>query len=375
MANTRGALARLAPYVLGALGVTMLLLVARSFIGSSGFAYDFEAYDSAARRIAAGLPLYPPGTAEAYNSGSYAGLYLYPPPPAVALLPLTLLDAGTAALAWLWIRMALLVGGMLILPASALTRGALLAVAALSFPVWYDLNLGNMSIVLFALSAAIWRFCTGPIGAVALAAAGVLRYPFGIVLLGWAARRASRPAATTVVAGLVIGAVTLPLVGVSGWLDYAQIVTTLGDVSTGVHNLNLANTAAAVGIGGPNALWVAVGMGIALGATGYAALRRDSETAVVVSLAATILFFPFFHPHYLVQLLIPAAYLAGRGQWWGLVLPLLGWLPGEWLPLVAVAGTLLPLLPARVGALRLGAGRLDAGAGFGTGPRQPATPG
>src|SRR5688500_4674884 len=99
MANTRRALARLAPVVLSAFGLVILLLVARSFVGSSGFGYDYEAYDAAARRIAAGQPLNPPGIAEAYSSGNYAGLYLYPPPLAVGLVPLTVLPPDTAALA------------------------------------------------------------------------------------------------------------------------------------------------------------------------------------------------------------------------------------------------------------------------------------
>jgi hypothetical protein len=44
---------------------------------------------------------------------------------------------------------------------------------------------------------------------------------------------------------------------------------------------------------------------------------------------------PFIHPHYLVLLLLPAALLAERGHWWGLLLPLAGWLPDPVLPFVA----------------------------------------
>ena len=93
MANTRRALTRLAPVIVGTVGLVILLLAAQSFVASGGFAYDYEAYDLAARRIAAGTPLYPPGLAEAYNSADYAGLYLYPPPLAIALVPMTVLDA------------------------------------------------------------------------------------------------------------------------------------------------------------------------------------------------------------------------------------------------------------------------------------------
>jgi hypothetical protein len=51
--------------------------------------------------------------------------------------------------------------------------------------------------------------------------------------------------------------------------------------------------------------------------------------------------------HYLSMLLLPAALLAQRGRWWGLGLPLLGWLPPEALPLLAVAGTLAPFVVRR----------------------------
>lgn len=371
MANTRAALLRLAPVLLVAIGLVMLLLATRSFVGSSGFAYDYQAYDTAARRIAAGQSLYPPGTAEAYNSGEYEGLYLYPPPPAVALVPLiALLSPEGAALAWLWLRIAALALGVAILPISGLARGATFAVASISFPVWYDLNLGNTSTLLFALSAMIWRFQSSAAGAIALAIAGVLRYPFGIVLLGWAVAKRWRAAAWTVGAGLVIGALTIPAVGIGAWLDYLGIVRGLGDVSSGPHNLSLATTAQAFGIPGPSSVWVLLGIAIAVGATAFAARRRDPATAVVVSLAATVLFFPFFHPHYLVQLLIPAAFLAGRGQWWGLALPLLGWLPGEVMPLVAIAGVTLPLVPSRLLSISGGA-RPDAAREFETGPTRP----
>jgi len=371
MANSRAALTRLAPFLLGGFGLVMLLLVGQSFAGSNGYGYDFEAYYAAAHRLATGQPLYPPGLAEAYNSGSYAGLYLYPPPLAVLLTPIALLAQDVATAAWLWLRIAVLVGGIAILPVSATARAATLAAAALSFPVWYDLNLGNISVALVALSAVIWRFRERPLGAVALAAAGAVRYPFGIVWLGWLVARRWRPAAWTVAAGLAIAAVSL-LGGVQVWFDYLAAIAGLGNVSAGEHNLSFATTAHALGIGGPDIFWVGLGILLAVVAAGWAALRRDAETAVVVSLTATMLFFPFFHPHYLAQLVIPAAFLAGRGQWWGVFLPLLGWVPGEWMaPVVAVA-MFLPLLPPGFLAIRPSGGTpLGAAVEFEPGPTRP----
>jgi hypothetical protein len=371
MANTGRALTRLGPLLLAAFGVAILLLVTVSFVGSSGFAYDYQAYDLAARRIAEGQALYPAGVAEAYNSAQYAGLYLYPPPLAVALVPLTVLNPDQAALAWLALRLALLVLGIALLPISVGARTATFAVAAISFPVWYDLNLGNLSTVLFAMSVLIWRYRDGPAGSVALGVAGVLRYPFGLVLLAWLLERRWRAVAWTIVAGVVIGTATLPFVGVQGWFDYMGALRSLHDVSAGEHNLSLATTANALGIGGGDGLWVATGIVAAALATAWAALRRDPETTVVVALTGTILFFPFFHPHYLVQLLVPAAFLAGRGQWWALLLPVLGWAPAAVLAPIALVATFLPLLPPGVLAIRSGAGLRGGAAEFETDPTRP----
>jgi hypothetical protein len=321
--------------------------------------------------------LYPPGIAEAYNSGSYAGLYLYPPPLAVLLTPFAAAfgkqEIAAATDLWLWLRVAVLVGAVTILPVSALARGATFAVTAISFPVWYDLNLGNISIVLVALSAVIWRFRDRPIGAAALAVAGTIRYPFGVVLLGWALAHRWKAVAWTIGAGVVIGLATLPIVGVNAWFDYLRTITSLGNVSAGEHNLSFATTAHALGLPGPEGLWVAIGISIGVIATAWAALRRDHETATVIALTATILTFPFFHPHYLAQLAIPAAFLAGRGQWWGLALPLLGWLPGEWMAPAAALATVAPLAPATILRLpvRPGGARLGAAVGSAAGPTRP----
>jgi len=342
------ALAGAAPYIAGAVGLAVLLVAATQFIGSSGFSYDFAAYDLAARRIATGGLLYPAGVAEAYNSGEYANLYLYAPPLAVALLPITALTPATAAVAFLWLRVGLLLVSCVLLPISRRARAATLGVAGLSFPVLFDLNLGNLSIVLFALSVIAWRYRGRPGASLALAAILSVRYWFAIVIVRWLVRREIRPLAWTLGAGLAVGAITLPIVGINGWIDYVSVLRGLTDVSTGPHNITFADTLSAIGVGsGLKPYIVAATIGVSLAVTVYAARSMDAETSLVVALAAAILFAPFLHPHYLVGLLIPAAFLAGRGHWWGLVLPLLGWLPSEFLPIVALVGMIAPLAAGR----------------------------
>jgi len=344
MARNLGPVTRLLPYLLGTIGLAVLGLAALGFIGSSGFAYDFAAYDLAARRLADGQPLYPPGVAGAYNAGAYADLYLYAPPLAVALLPLAVLGPAAAANAWFLVRIGLLIAGCAVMPVRKEVRIATFGVAALSFPILYDLNLGNLSIVIFALSAVIWRARERPLASLALASILTVRYGFAIVLIGWLVRRRFEAIGWTIAAGVVIALATLPIVGVGAWSDYMTNLQGLRDISTGPHNLTLATTGLSLGLGPQfRQLLVLAGMGSALVVTVYAGLRRDAETALVVSLAAAIMFAPFFHPHYLAGLLIPGAFLAGRGHWWGLILPLLGWLPGEVQPLVAIAGMTLPL--------------------------------
>lgn len=337
------ALTRLLPWLLAGLGVAVLVTSVFLFLRSTGFGYDYAAYDAAARRLAAGAPLYPPGTAEAYNSGAYGGLYLYAPPLAVALTPVASIPVDAATLAWLVGRILLLGLGCSILPVRRDVRLVMLFVASVSFPVLYDLNLGNLSVVLFALSAAIWRWNETPWAGAALAAALTVRQPFGLVGIAWVLTRRLRPIAGAAAAGIVIVLATLPMVGIAGWTDYVTILRGLGDVSSGPHNFSLGSMATALGLESPwTTVATLVGIAGSVIAVAAAARRRDPELAVVVALAGTLLFAPFFHPHYLVALLIPAAFVANRGRWWGYALPLLGWLPGETLGLVAVAGILAP---------------------------------
>ncbi len=337
------ALTRLLPWLLAALGVAVLVTSAFLFIGSTGFGYDFLAYDAAARRLAAGAPLYPPGTAEAYNSGAYSGLYLYAPPLAVALLPVAGIPENAATLAWFVGRILLLGLGCAVLPVRREVRLILWFVATISFPVLYDLNLGNVSVVLFALGAAIWRWNGTPWAGVALAAALTVRYPFGLVGIAWILTRRVRSIVGAVTAGAAIAVATLPIVGIAGWMDYVTVLRGLEDVSTGPHSFTLGTTLAVLGIGAP---WTTVatlgGVAGSMVAVVVAPRRRDPELAIVVALAGTLLFAPFFNPPYFVALLIPAAYIANRGQRWGYALPLLGWLPGELLGVVAVAGLVAP---------------------------------
>jgi hypothetical protein len=148
---------------------------------------------------------------------------------------------------------------------------------------------------------------------------------------------------------------SLPIVGLGTYRDYVTILTGLPDISTELHNFSLKSTGLSLGLPAEVAQFgTLAGVLVGLAAIAFAGRRRDADVAFVVTATATVLTAPFLHPHYLVMLLLPAALLADRGRYWGLVLPLLGWLPSELLPLV-VLGTVVILLlpmPARAGERR-----------------------
>jgi hypothetical protein len=126
------------------------------------------------------------------------------------------------------------------------------------------------------------------------------------------------------------------------WLDYVTVLGNLSGLESLSRNLALGPVVGRLG----TADWVATiaqfaGYGIAAGAV-VLSLRRDRELSFVVTLGATLLISPLLWDHYLTNLLVPAAFLASRGRWPAVLLPLLCWLPQDLLPVVALAGMLLP---------------------------------
>ena len=339
-----------APFASALVGAILLATAVVIFVNSRGFGYDYAAYDAAARRIASGVALYLPGTVEAYARGAYEGLYLYPPPLAIALVPLTLVDEHTATVLWMAIRVGLLIFGCAVLPVRSAVRLLTFAVACVSYPVLFDLNLGNVSIVVFALTALAWRLDGRLASAILHAVLIAIRFPFGVFLVLWLAQRRFAILLATLVAGAVLIVLSLPIVGVGAYTDYVTILRSLPDISTGEHNLSIGATVGGLGLAGPlQTLATLAGYTFGLAAVVFAGLRRDRDIAFVMTAIATLVVSPFIHPHYLVLLLLPAALLAQRGHWWGLLLPLAGWLPDPVLPFVAPTA-LVALALAREGS-------------------------
>lgn len=334
----------LAGLALAVLGGLWLVAGFVAFPGAEGWGYDYQAYADAAARLAERGSLYQAETLDGpYRPGPY-GLYMYAPPLGIAIGPLAELELDAGVTLWYLLHLVALAAACALLPVPSWVRLAAFGVAALSLAATRDLVLGNVSILLLVPLATAWRWLDRPAGAIAQALAMSVRPTLGVLLIWQLLRRQWRAMVWTVGAGLVIIALTLPFVGVEGYREYLTVLRNLGGATGVEHNLDFSSTFLQLGADEPLArLGLLAGYGLALAAMGLS-LRREPALGFVVTATASLLLSPLLWDHYLVMLVLPAAYLAARGRAWGLALPLLSWLPPVALPFAVLAATWAPFL-------------------------------
>lgn len=323
------------------------------FVSTPAWGFDLEAYLDAARRLARGdlaLPggsIYDPAAlAGPFRPGPYK-LFLYSPPFAAAMLPLTAVSVDGAAVAWYVGRVVLFGVACAVMPVRPSIRLLTFAIGALTNPVIGDLNLGNVSVLVTSLLAITWRWLDRVAGCVALALAMTVRPILGLVLIWSLLRGRWRPVLWTIVAGVVIVLLSLPIVGLESYQHYFTVLRNVYDVTGQDNNRDVGSLVLRVG-GGPLLASIALyaGFAVAIGAT-LLSLRFDRQTGFMVTIGATLLLSPLLWDHYLATLLLTGAFLAQRGRWWGLGLPLLAWVTGPMTPVLALGATILPFLVRR----------------------------
>jgi hypothetical protein len=336
------------------LGLLWLLVAATRFsegsmvdgvwrsVADDAWAFDLEAYVEAARRLTTEGSLYPAFQVQGAFQPGGAGLFYYAPPLGVAMLPLVDVPIGDSAVLWYVLRVGALLAACALMPVRPLIRVLGFAVIAFSFPVLKDAVLGNVSILLMLPLAVAWRWLDRPLGSIALAVGMALRPSLG-VFLGWQlVRRSWRALAWTIGAGLVLIAVTLPFVGIDGYRDFIAVLVNLQVPGPGSENRDLGTVLADLG-GGQAALAIGRILSLVIGVAAIVlSVRRDPEVGFMVTLGASLLLTPMLWDHYLVTLLLPAAFLAERIRPAYILLPLLAWLPWLTVPFVVLAATLLP---------------------------------
>jgi alpha-1,2-mannosyltransferase len=296
-----------------------VVVAAAESAGTLGF--DFLAYHQAAERVLHGQALYDP-TVQA--TGGF-GLFYYPPPFVLAILPLGLIAGSAAVLVWLGLSVAMLAAGIALMPVRVSVRWATLLLAGLSWPVAYALKLGQVGPLLFLLFAIGWRWLDrpGPLGLAGALGAAVKIQP-GVVL-AWAllTRRWTAVAIGAVVLVVLAVVATAVAGGASIWPDYLTLLRNVSDPIATPHNFTPGAVAYQLGI--PEGIAAAIQLASSAAVVAMvlvAALRWPAEASFLVAVVASQLLSPVLWDHYAMLLLLPVAFLLERRAWWSIAIPL-----------------------------------------------------
>src|SRR3954471_5614975 len=199
-----GALARAALPVAAIASLLLipgLVLLPAATSGTLGF--DFLAYHGAAVRILAGERLYDPTIQQ---TGGF-GLFYYPPPFVLLVLPLAILPGAVAVWVWTALMLAAFAAGVAAMPVPATVRWLTILLAGLSWPFAYVIKLGQVGPLLFLLFAIGWRWMDRPRVLGAAAAGGALVKLQPGLLLVW-------PVLTGRVRAAILGAILMTVAAV-----------------------------------------------------------------------------------------------------------------------------------------------------------------
>jgi alpha-1,2-mannosyltransferase len=313
----RAALPIVALLVLGVvLGGT---LWAASGAGTLGF--DFLAYHQAANRVMAGERLYDPAVLQ---TGGF-GLFYYPPPFVLAILPLAPLDPTIATWMWVGLSLAAFIVGVAVMPVAPTVRWLTVLLAGLSWPFAYAFKLGQVGPLLFLLFAIGWRWLDRPAALGGSAAAGAIVKIQPGLILGWALLTRRWRAVAIGAAVLLVATVVATLVtgGFSVWTDYLALLRNVSDPISTPHNFTPGAVAYQLGL--PSGVAATIQLLSSVAAVGLlvlVAVRGSSAASYLVAVTASQLLSPVLWDHYAMLLLLPVAYLLDRRQWWAVLVPL-----------------------------------------------------
>jgi hypothetical protein len=337
------ALIRLGPALILALFACTTLAVLSASGATLG--YDAAAYLQAADRFLAGQPLYDATVQVAVGFG----VYLYPPPFALAAVPFTLLPAPLDLWVWLATMVAAFLAGTALLPIRLSVRWLIVLLAALSFPFLYAVKLGQVGPLIYLAFAVGWRWIDRADATGLAVAVGALTKLQPALLFGWMiATRRWRALAVGLAAVAMAALVTTAVAGVANWSDYLALLGRINKPITTPQNLTAGAVAFRAGASVDMATliqWASVAGTVAVAC--FAWLRRDGATGLIVGLVASQLLSPVLWSHYAMLLLLPVALLLQRRQWWAVAIPLVTWLPLDLAyPAAFAAGLIGPVLTA-----------------------------
>ena len=302
----------------GALAWAALVIVVSASNGTLGF--DYRAYDLAADRLLAGQPMYDP---DAQSTGAF-GLFFYPPPFALLVVPFAVLPIDVAIWTWTIGLVLVSVAAIWLLPVSARVRWVVLLLAALSWPLVYAIKLGQVGPVLLLTFAIGWRWLDRPVPLGVSTALGAVIKIQPALLIPWAIVTGRRRAA--LIAVLVAGALALVatiIAGPQAWLDELSL---LGRVSRPIlteHALGFGRLAYEAGASEFLASLIHwANLALVLGTVALVTWRGSAVASYLAVVIATQFATPVLWNHYALILLLPVAWLLHRGAWWAAAIPL-----------------------------------------------------
>lgn len=317
-----GVVTRVATWIL--LGVAPLVVA--SFFLAASFAHHSLAYDvrkaylPAAHAVLHGESPYPASDSPALVAET---AYVYPPPLAYALTPLTPLPLNVAVTIAALLALAALVGTLIVLEVRDWRcYGAALVWA----PVLIGVQTASASVVLPLAAALAWRYRSKvAIPAASLGLAAAVKLVLWPLFVWTAATRRLRAMVWGIVIGLVSALGTWAILGFEDLGGYSDLLRRLTD-------LEAANTYSFVGVSSELGLGETFGKALAT-ASGAALLvacvilarRGDDFRSFTCALASALALSPILWQHYLVLLLVPLAIARPRfSAIW--LLPVLLWL-------------------------------------------------
>jgi alpha-1,2-mannosyltransferase len=316
-----GALLLRAAYAIALIGaVAWAYLYLTVSAGNGTLGYDFKAYDFAVGRLLAGQSMY---DATATSIGQF-GLFLYPPPFAILVLPFALLPAGLDLTVWTVGLVAATVGAVALLPVSQRTRFGVLLLAAVSWPVVYSIKLGQVGPILLLLFAIGWRWLDRPWPFGVAAGLGTVIKVQPALLIGWAlvtGRRRAALIALGVVA--VLAAVATVVAGPGAWLDEMTLLGRASQPVLNEHGFGFGRLAYEAGASESVATvihWTNAGLVVIV--TGFAVWRTSPTASYLAVVISSQFLSPVLWDHYALILLLPTAWLLSRGRWWAPIIPL-----------------------------------------------------
>jgi alpha-1,2-mannosyltransferase len=259
----------------------------------------------------------------AQATGSF-GLFFYPPPFALLILPFALLPTELGVWAWTLALVGASVAAIWLLPVSSRVRWIVLLLAALSWPLVYAIKLGQVGPMLLILFAVGWRWMERPWPLGIAAGLGTVIKLQPALLIGWAVVTGRRRAA--LIALLFAGALALVATVIAGpqsWLDEASLLSRVSRPIETPHGYGLGRLAFEAGVPLNVATLIHwANLALVLAVVALATWRASAVASFLAVVIASQFVSPVLWDHYALILLLPVAWLLDRGHWWAILIPL-----------------------------------------------------